>query len=120
MLPLLVVSCTTIHPELTVGRVVHGIKGEHKILEIDAMPLLPCPFCGSSATFKHTSCNDDSRAPRPHHAYRVECNDCEIAIEETGKQWWSDGDTPSLEDEDDLKAKAEVEQRWNTRWNGSS
>jgi hypothetical protein len=84
------------------------------------MPLLPCPFCGSSATFIHTLRNDDSRAPRPHHAYRIECNDCEIAIEETGKQWWSGGGISPPEDEDDLKAKAKVEQRWNTRWHSHS
>lgn len=83
--------------------------------QIDGKPTLKeCPLCGSNAAFVCTTRDDNSSAPRPHHAYRIECSSCELFIEETGRQWWS-GHEPPPEDAEDRKARDEVVRRWNNR-----
>ncbi len=79
----------------------------------EAPEILPCPFCNSAVTVERRTRLDNERAPGPHYVYGIECDPCDLRMEEWNDRWTSG--TLGDETDDDLNAKAKLLQRWNTR-----
>lgn len=74
-----------------------------------------CPFCGGSVVLDVRIKDDNARSPRPHRFYFIECDICEVIIEEMSSTWIDDIDLPP-ETISDKKTKQFVVGRWNHRY----
>lgn len=81
--------------------------------DVLAETLEPCPLCDSHAILNRIERDDDCAAPRPHNWYRIECSNCEVALERESPRWFMDSRGP--ETAEDLATKAEVIAAWNRR-----